>query len=451
MRSLLLLTSLALTLAATPASATDASATVFRRVQIVPLDESSPSGPQDVVVRDGRIESIAPARARLRVKDAVVVEAEGKFLLPGLVEMHAHVPARSAPHLQTVLDLFLAHGVTTVRGVLGEAGQLELRTQLASGAMRGPRLHTAGPSLNGQSVSDAASGAAMVEAQQRVGYDLLKLHPGLDLARFDAIADAARRAQLPIAGHVAEAVGLEHSLGGGLGTVEHMDDYVRALVPEDRPERVASPGFFGVEVALAADAARIPVLVEATRDADAFVVPTETLMVSLLGEDSIDALLAREEMIYVPAATRAQWRTDREGLRAQVDPAKAARFLALRRDLIKALYAQDRVLLGSDAPQKFNVPGAALHRELALMVGAGVDARTALRSGTVAPARWLGAGDQRGRIATGQDADLILLDADPLADIANTRRITGVMVAGRWHDRAALDSLLLAARAAAGN
>jgi imidazolonepropionase-like amidohydrolase len=418
-------------------------------VRIVALEDDAPSAPQDVLVQDGRITAIGATGTIEVPATAQRIDGDGHFLMPGLVEMHAHVPARDAASLQTVLDLFLAHGVTTVRGVLGEPGQLELRAALASGERRGPRLYTAGPSLNGSSVRDAAAGATLVEAQKRAGYDLIKLHPGLDVARFDAIAATARRVGLQIAGHVSDDVGLEHALDERIGTVEHMDDYVRALVPAERSERTASPGFFGVEAALAADEARIPELVRRTQAADAYVVPTETLMVHLLGDDSIEALLAREEMAYVSAATQAQWRARRDALRAQVGPEKAARFLALRRALIRALYAHDRVLLGADAPQMFNVPGASLQRELALMVQAGVSPRAILRSGTIAPAQWLGAGTQRGRVAVGQDADLVLLEADPLQDIGNVHRIAGVMVAGRWHDRAALNAMLAQARTVA--
>lgn len=432
------------------AQANETGATLIRAARIVALDPETPSGAQDVLIRDGRIVAISPASKR-RVEGVDVIDAKGRFLMPGLVEMHAHVPAHASAQLQTVLDLFLAHGVTSLRGVIGEPGHLALRDELADGRRRGPRLHTAGPSLNGNSVADPIVAVALVESQKRAGYDLIKLHPGLDPARFDALASTARRAGLPIAGHVSDAVGLEHALRGGTGTIEHMDDYVRALVPADRPERSASPGFFGAEAALAADEARIAELVRLTREADAFVVPTETLMVNLLGDEDITGLLAREELVYVPAALREQWRNARAELKAEVGAEKAARFLELRRALLRALHAEGRVILGSDAPQIFNVPGASLQRELELMVAAGIDARGALLAGSAAPARWLGVGARRGRVAVGQEADLVLLEADPLAAIGNVRRIAGVMVGGRWHDRAALDALLAAAREAAGH
>jgi imidazolonepropionase-like amidohydrolase len=420
--------------------------TLFRAVHVVALDSGPASPPRDVLVRDGRIAAIADAGSIESGDGIEVVEASGRFLMPGLVEMHAHVPAAAAPQLQAVLDLFLANGVTTLRGVLGEPGQLALREEIARGDRIAPRLYTAGPSLNGNSAAEAEAAIAMVEAQKRAGYDLLKLHPGFDMARHDAIVATAKRVGIPVAGHVSEAVGLEHALAQGIGTVEHLDDYVRALVPADAPERTASPGFFGVDAALAADETRIPVLVKATIETGAFVVPTETLMVHLLGGGDVDELLTREEYAYVSDAVKQQWRRTRAELRAEAGPEKAARFLALRAKLIAALYAEGRVLAGADAPQMFNVPGFALHRELALMVASGATPPQVLRSATRQPAAWLGAGERRGRIAVGQDADLALLQADPVIDIDNTRRIVGVMAAGRWLDRAALDARLEAAR-----
>lgn len=420
--------------------------TLFRAATILTPGEAASAEARDVLVRDGRIVDIAAAGTIDAAAGVHEIDARGRWLMPGLVEMHAHVPAAESPQLQAVLDLFLANGVTTLRGVIGERGQLALRDAIARGERIAPRLYTAGPSLNGNSVDDAILAVAMVEAQKRAGYDLLKLHPGLDRARHDAILATARRTGLPVVGHVSEAVGLEHALASGIGTVEHLDDYVRALVPAGAPERTASPGFFGVDVALAADESRIPALVRATVEAGAHVVPTETLMVHLLGDDDVEALLQREEYAYVSPAMQQQWRKVRAELQTEVDAARRARFLALRRALIRALYAEDRVIAGADAPQMFNVPGFALHRELALMVAAGVAPDAVLRSATVAPARWLGAGAQRGRIEVGQDADLILLDADPRIDIANTQRIAGVVAAGHWLDRAALDARLAAAR-----
>lgn len=431
-----------------------AGALLIRNVTLIPMDEERSVPGQSVLVRDGRIAAIAPTDELRAPEGATVIDGSGRWLMPGLTEMHAHVPP-VAQHaaLQRVLELFLVNGVTSVRGVLGEPGHLALRASLERGETFGPRLFTSGPSLNGNSVGSPDQARQLVAAQKAAGYDLLKLHPGLSPENFQAIMASAAEHGIPATGHVSAAVGLLDTLSAGQQCIEHLDDYVRALAADDSPARSADPGFFGLAAVDAADAARIPLLVEATRRAGAAVTPTETLMVNLLGTETLDSLLARPESAYVSAAARQQWSNAFNGLRGSpgFDSGKALRFLALRRELLRALHEGGvPVLLGSDAPQVFNVPGFSSHRELALMVEAGLTPWQALRSGTRAAAEHMGRSDQQGRIAEGLRADLILLSADPLQDIANIRRIEGVVAGGRWHDRGDLDSRLARIRAEVG-
>ncbi|TXK64333.1 amidohydrolase family protein [Alkalisalibacterium limincola] len=431
-----------------------ASPIAFTGVNVVPMDEERQLPDHTVVVDAGRIVAVGPVGEVEVPEGARVVDGRGHWLMPGLAEMHGHVPpVAQAAALDNVLDLFLANGVTTVRGVLGEPGHLALRDSLASGERQGPRLLTSGPSLNGNTVGSPEQAVELVEAQKAAGYDLAKLHPGLTLENFDAIMEAANRVGLPVVGHVPAAAGIEHALSMGMACIEHMDDYVRGLVPEDRPERTASPGFFGLDAAMAADRARIPVLVEATRSSGAAISPTETLMVSILGSTPAEEMLDWPEMKYVAPATKAQWQASRAGAQSAqgFSRERADRFLQLRRELLKALHDGGvPIVLGSDAPQVFNVPGFSAHREMALMVEAGLTPFQALRTGTVEVARHIGAEGHRGVVAPGMAADLVLLGADPLADIANAGRIEGVMVAGRWYDRADLDARLARVEQAVG-
>ncbi|MCK7593030.1 amidohydrolase family protein [Pseudomarimonas salicorniae] len=419
---------------------------VLHDVTLIPMDSERSVPGQSVLVRNGRIVEIAEAANYEPPADALHVEGKGRWLMPGLAEMHAHIPPVSQQAaLRRVLELFVSQGVTTARGVLGEPGHLALRDELARGERIGPRLFTSGPSLNGNSVKDPLQGREAVLAQKQAGYDLIKLHPGLSAASYQAIMAAAREQSMPVTGHVSAEVGLMQALQEGQHCIEHLDDYVRALAPDDSPARTGDPGFFGLNAVAAADAARIPRLVAATHQAGTAVTPTETLMVNLLGRTPLDALLQRPEVRYVPASTREQWRRSVQGARSEpgFDAAAAERFLSLRRDLLKALHDGGvPVLLGSDAPQVFNVPGFSSHREMALMVEAGLTPYQALRTGTVVAAEHLGVSREQGRIAVGQRADLVLLAADPLEDIAHASRIEGVMSAGRWYDRAALDALL---------
>jgi len=184
-------------------------------------------------------------------------------------------------------------------------------------------------------------------------------------------------------------------------------------------------------------------------------VPTESLMISFAGPGADEALNHQPGLEYVSPSMRENWRQARAGLMSDpaYDPDAAREWLSLRAELIKAFHDHgQRVLLGSDAPQVFNVPGFSIHRELALYVEAGLTPQQALETGTVNVARYLGAEDRRGRIRVGHEADLVLLQDNPLEDIDATRGVRGVMVGGRWYSRDRLDQRLaaIAARHADG-
>lgn len=370
------------------------------------------------------------------------VDGGGRWLIPGLHELHAHVPpVTDGRRLDDVLALFLAHGVTGIRGMLGERGHLDLRAELAAGERFGPRLVTSGPSLNGNSAPDAATARRIVRAQAEAGYDLLKLHPGLMPGTFAALTEAAQGLGIPYAGHVSIGVGLERALAARQSTIDHLDGYAQALVPDDHPARNRPPGFFGMALAGALDPDRIPALAERTRAAGVWNVPTQTLIENIATAD-LDALAARPAMRFVDPETVQRWREQIAELRAPYTADDLQRFVDVRRALIRGLHAAGAgLLLGADAPQIFNVPGDSTHHELELLVAAGLSPAEALATGTVNAARFLGE-PARGCLRAGCVADAVLLDADPLADIANVRRIRGVVRAGDYLDRTALDARL---------
>lgn len=414
-------------------------------VTVVDLERDRQFAPRWVVVRDGRIAAIhteAPT-----IADAVQVDGTGRFLVPGLAEMHAHLPSpgQGKAYRDRVLFLYLAAGVTTVRGMLGDRAHLDWREQVASYDLLGPRIYTSGPSFNGGSVRSARQAAKMVRAQHAAGYDFLKLHPGLELEEFEAIAATANEVGIPFAGHVSAPVGLERALAARQATIDHLDAYMQALVPVGSAYADRDVGFFGYGIATLADAELIPRLAGRTAQAGVWNVPTQTLIENVLLPPDADALAARPEMAWMPAATVADWHARKREAAASpdYDPAQAERFVRLRRALIRALHqAGAGLLLGSDAPQIFNVPGFAAHRELAALVAAGLTPREALLTGTRNPAVFFGAEDTFGRIEVGLEADLILLRADPRDDIAAIGAIEGVVARGRWLSRAAIDERL---------
>jgi len=414
-------------------SVAEAGVTVFVNVNVLPMSSEEVLTQQSVVVTDGRISQIGDVDSVEVPKGADLVDGTDRFLIPGLAEMHAHVTSTAPEQVDRLSTLFVANGITTIRGMLGRADHLTLRDQFESGAVFGPRLVTSGPSLNGRSVQGAANAARQVREQKLAGYDFVKVHPGLSRDEFEALAETANEIGMPYAGHVPVAAGIDVALTNDMATIDHLDGYFVALLPTDSLGSGGYGGFFDVMLAGELDVDKIPEIVAATRDAGVWNVPTQVLVEQLVDDTPLSDLRNRPEMRYVPAATLEAWIATKEELHAETgfDANIAALAIDLRRQLILELNkAGAGLLLGSDAPQTFNVPGFSLHRELEALVTAGLTPYEALRTGTAAVAGFLGSNG--GIVAVNKDADLVLLDANPFNDIRNSKRIHGVMLRGRW-------------------
>ena len=420
-----------------------AASTAFVNVNVITMDGETVLDGQTVIVEAGLIAAIGDVDSTPVPEAAAVVDGTDRFLMPGLAEMHAHVPATSSAELGRVLTLFAANGVTTMRGMLGQPSHLALRQQLLDGEIFGPRLITSGPSMNGNSVSGATDAERKVRAQHAAGYDFIKIHPGLSSSEFAAIAATANELQIPFAGHVPVAVGVDGALAAGLATIDHLDGYLVALLPADTDPSGGYGGFFDVLLADQLIEERITAIAARTAAADTWNVPTEALFEHRVAEVSVTELRNRPEMQYMPAATVERWAQAKERQEQErgFSPEVAARAIEIRRRLIFELHrAGAGLLLGSDAPQVFNVPGYSLHNELEFLVAAGLTPYEALHTGTAAVAAFLGT--NAGSVAPGRDADLVLLDDNPLEDIRNTQRIHGVMLRGDWFPAGELERRL---------
>jgi len=422
---------------------TSAASTAFLNVNVIAMTEERVVEAQTVIVEDGVITVIGDVDGVPLPKDAVVVDGTNRYLMPGLTEMHAHVAEADSQDLDRDFTLFIANGVTTVRGMLGRPSHLELRQRLLDGEQFGPRLITSGPSLNGNSVSSPADGVRKVNAQHAASYDFIKIHPGLSASEFTAIASAANELGMPFAGHVPVSVGVVGALDAGMATIDHLDGYIAALMPPDSDLSGGYGGFFDVLLADQVVAERIEDVVTRTVAAGTWNVPTQSLVEQLVNDTSVSDLANRPEMRYMPPATVDRWV---EAKQSQLNergfsPEIGAQAVEIRRQIILALHeAGAGLLLGSDAPQIFNVPGFSLHHELEFLVAAGLTPFDALRTGTTAAAEFLGT--NTGAVAIGKEADLVLLDANPLADIGNSRRVHGVMLRGDWISYADIEDRL---------
>jgi imidazolonepropionase-like amidohydrolase len=418
----------------------------FVNVNVIPMDSERVLEDHTVVVRDGRIAAVGPAATTEVPAGATRIDGRGRYLLPGLAEMHGHLPGANAAVAEDILFLYVAAGATTVRGMQGHPAQLELKRRVDAGEILGPRMWLAAPALHGNSAPDPATAEQRVHDAKAAGFDLLKIHEGLSQETYDAIVRTARAAGLPFGGHVPFDVGVRGALASRQSTIDHLDDYVEAMQPPGSPALAATGAERARLLPLHADESRIPGLARATREAGVAVVPTQILWEVLLGAREASDMIDRPENAYMPRATVENWVNQTTAFRARADHAAAAREVQLRNRLLKAMSDEGvLILMGTDAPQIFSVPGFALYRELPVLVQAGMTPYEVLRTGTVNVARFFGIEDEAGTVATGRRADLLLLEANPLADISAIERNAGVMVNGRWlsplYMRARLDEI----------
>ncbi len=422
-----------------------ADTTAFINVNIVPMSTEAVVKEQTVIVEDGVITLIGDVDEVSIPEAARAVDGTDRFLMPGLAEMHAHVPDTDSAELDRYLTLFVANGVTTIRGMLGRPSHLRLRERLLDGEVFGPRLITSGPSLNGRSVSGEADARRQVREQAAAGYDFIKIHPGLSREEFTGLAGTANELGIPFAGHVPVAAGVAAALELGMASIDHLDGYLVALLPPDSYRSGGYGGFFDVMLAREVDTGKLGDIAAATAAAGTWNVPTQVLIEQRVDATPVEDLKLRPEMKYMPPEIVDSWVAAKERQLAErgFDANTAALAIELRRRLIFALHeAGAGLLLGSDAPQVFNVPGFSLHRELDVLVQSGLTPYEALATGTTAVAEFLGS--NTGTVAVGKSADLVLLDANPLDDIRNSRRIHGVMLRGEWLSAKRLDEMLAA-------
>ena len=423
----------------------------FTNVNVLPMTSETVLANQTVVVVDGRITAVGAADDVTVGEGATVIDGTGHYLMPGLAEMHAHVPPGANPPREAVEDilfLYIANGITTIRGMLGSDYQIPLADELERGEVLGPNFYVAAPSLNGNTAPTAADAERLMRAAKDAGYDLMKIHPGIPLPAWDRMVEVAAEVDLTFGGHVPADVGLVHAIETGMSTVDHLDGYIQAIASDGVQAQVNAGTISLGGLVDGVDEAKLADIVQLTIDEDVYVVPTMYLWENLYGAPDVDAMLSQPEMKYVSQAQREGWRRQSAG-NARGGAEEVAAYLNLRKQVLKALSdAGAGILMGTDSPQMFNVPGFALHRELQVVSSAGISNYEILKSGTAWVGKYvgdhLGLDGTFGTVAPGQRADLVLLGSNPMDDLGNLTDRVGVMVRGQWVSRAAIDEGLAA-------
>ena len=424
-------------------------------VTLIAMEQEAAVPAQTVLVRNGKIAAIVPAKNFHPDPSTLIVDGSGKFLIPGLADMHAHVQRESNLNSNNwFTHLMLANGVTTIRNMWGIPEHLALRRAIEAGEMIGPTIYTAGPILDGRPpiwqgsvvVDRADQAEELVKEQQEAGYDFVKVYSRLSMDAYQAIIAAATVHHMKVAGHVPLAVGIVTAIERGQYSIEHLDGYITAIQSNSSPVAGKDDWYSQMVAYSHIDQQKLAHIAKLTEEAGTWNCPTLVTMSKWLPPAGRERLLKQVGMEYVPMDVRKTWDL-MSNLQMKpfstLDMVKLRHAEEARSSMVKVLLdAGAKIVAGTDAPAPFVVPGISLHEELGKLVAAGLTPYQALRAATRNGAELLGKLEEFGTISIGKRADLVLLDANPLIQISNSSTIRGVMVRGRWFSRAELDTML---------
>jgi imidazolonepropionase-like amidohydrolase len=420
-------------------------------VTVIPMTRDTVLRDATIVVREGRITEVGATRNVRVPPGARLMDGRGKYLIPGLADMHTHlysdgeVPDSLAKY---ELGVMAANGVTATRFMIGTREHFTLRREVEAGRIVGPQLWLASPQLTGQKdvnsrvVTTPADAREAVKEMADLGYDFVKLTLFITPPVYDAIVSEAKRQGIRVVGHVDPEVGVARALAAGQ-QIEHLDNYLESVLADSAPMRtsVSDRGLFRLknwESLDYVDDAKVDRIAGATARAGIYTCPTLTVFKTAfaLGQ-SEEAIKARPDWGIMPPDLRELYLGAREKYwKNPATEARRMRWVQVRDRLVKAIAdSGGKIMAGSDTPEWFFGYGWTLHREMESLVAAGLTPYQALAAATRNPAEFLRASKEWGTIEAGKRADLVLLTANPLEDIRNTSRIEAVVIGGRWLDR----------------
>ena len=429
---------------------------VLSNVTVVNVRTGTLLPEQTVILERNRIASVGPSKSAKYPRNAPSVNCRGLFLIPGLWDMHVHLVFGDwFPDAKEIsLPLFVANGVTGVRDMGSELNIVQdWRNEIEAGQLVGPRILTSGPMLDGpkprfpSSVAIATPEDAhrAVADLKRRGADFIKLQSLIPRDAVFAIAEEARKHEIPFEGHVPDSVRASEMSQAGMKSFEHLIGIFEGSSPAE-DEFLKGNKTEGKFLATY-DATRAASLAEMLAKNQTWQCPT---LVWERGGNLIDASdYSKDERVkYVPASWKNKtWKRFTEEITQGYgtdDLAIRKRFVEKELEVVGMLHrAGVPFLAGTDTPAGVHIfPGYSLHEELQRFVAAGFTPLEALQTATINPARFFGIEDQAGTIEKGKFADLVLLSANPLEDIASTQKIAAVIVNGRYYRRAELEKML---------
>lgn len=406
--------------------ASSASRIAFTNVNLASMRDGTITPGQTVLVEDGLITLIGDTAAVTYPADTESIDGTGRYLMPGLVDMHIHALVGDDGDKDLLVQL--AAGVTGARIMWGGTGLLGFRERILSGELEGPRLYVASPGLEGNSpywplsivVSTEQEARDAVRAQVDAGYDFIKVYDRLQVSMYDVVTDEAQALGIPVVGHVPQAMTAEYAIGSGQQTIEHFSGVARYAT---------TTGNWSGEV----DSSKLAGLIEQIRLEGTWNCPTLTVLSR--SQSQVGGLRANPTFGLL-SSTMQGWLDDSLTQPPNIDRTAQTR---LRRQVTKALHDADvGLLVGTDAGVQYVYPGFSMHEELANFVAAGLSPYETLHAATANAAAALGESDVSGTVEVGKRADLLLLDSNPFDNIVNVNRRVGVMAAGRWYAQSTL-------------
>ena len=438
----------------------------LQHVNVVDVRDGRVLADRTVIIEQGRITATAPADSLASPTGATLVDGRGKYLIPGLWDMHVHA---AWPGIAPVFaPLFVANGVTGVREMYGAMDVIhDWKARFASGEPW-PRMIGAGHILDGPRpfwpgsvvASTAEQARHVVDSLHAVGADFIKAYTGLPREAYVAALDEAKRVGTTVVGHVPDAVPVAEASDLGQRSIEHLTGMVgdcsrdAEVLRAERAAALAADTAARLMISYARQTPRILATQDSTRCADLIArlarngtwqTPTLVTLRNFAFLDE-DRITNDPRVRYMPPELVRSWdrRTDiRFRARTAAAWANAKRVYQRNVEILGAMQrAGVPILAGTDALNPYSFPGFSLHDELELLVEAGLPSAEALRAATLNPAVFFGLTDSLGTVEVGRRPDLVLLDANPLEDIRHTRDIRAVVLNGRWYDRKALDRLM---------
>ncbi|MEY2501434.1 MAG: hypothetical protein QOI07_1768 [Verrucomicrobiota bacterium] len=427
----------------------DETVLALTNATVVGITGNNSSQRATVLIRRDRIVDVSEPD-KIKIPDgAQTIDATGKFLIPGLWDMHMHLSYVS----EQAFPLFIANGVTAVCDMGGDVDQIDRwRDEIRNGTRVGPRIVRAGPVLDGPrteegkyrvTVNNAEEGRKAVRSLKQGGVDFIKVYHFLSRDSYFAIADEAKKQGIAFDGHIPNGISPQEASDAGQRRLEHTTVLLQSTISLQKKEGRSSKELTAqaFNTLLGAEGAA---WFQTMAKNGTWHTPTLVLARSFLLRAEL-AAKPDDRRKYVAPIVKEHWEKNNPVPQNVSEQDTAERRQALQKmlDVVRAMHkAGVQMLAGTDPPTRDVFPGFSLHDELSLLVNAGFTPREALETATANPARCLGLSGSYGAIEKGKTADLVLLDADPLVDIANTRKIAAVVVGGKVFARPALDEML---------